>query len=195
MTNASNDEDHAEHLPGRPSRRRSLPIKWMVAITALLGVGVLAAGCGGSSDPGATGSASGSSSGGQAAQGVAYTTCMRSHGVSNFPDPTLGPGGGLTFQGSFDQNSPTYQAAAQACRSLKPGGSQAPMVSAQRLAAEVKWAQCLRTHGVPNFPDPNAQGAFDSSRFDPTSSVFQTASQACQSLQPTGAVGAVPGPG
>jgi hypothetical protein len=192
MTNASNHEDHAEHLPGRPSRHRSPPIKWMVAIMALLGVGVLAAGCGGSSDPG---SASGSSSGGQAAQGVAYTTCMRSHGVSNFPDPTLGPGGGMTFQGSFDQNSPPYQAAAQTCRSLKPGGSQAPTVSAQKLAAEVKWAQCLRTHGVPNFPDPNAQGAFDSSRFDPTSSAFQSASQGCRSLQPTGSVGAVPGPG
>jgi hypothetical protein len=195
MTNASTHEVQAEHLPGRPSRHRSLPIKWMVAITALLGVGVLAAGCGGSSDPGANGSSSTSSSGGQAAQGVAYTTCMRSHGVSNFPDPSLGQGGGVTFQGSFDQSRPTYQAAAQACRSQKPGGSQAPTVSAPKLAAEVKWAQCLRTHGVPNFPDPNAQGAFDSSRFDPTSSVFQTASQACQSLQPTGAVSAVPGPG
>jgi hypothetical protein len=189
MTNASNHEDHAEHLPGRPSRHRSLPIKWMVAITALLGFGFLAAGCGGSSVPGAT------SSSGQAAEGVAYTTCMRSHGVSKFPDPTLGSGSGLTFQGSFDQNSPTYQAASQACRSLKPGGSQSPTVSAQKLAAEVMWAQCLRTHGVPNFPDPNAQGAFDSSKFDPTSSAFQSASQACQSLQPTGSVGAVPGPG
>jgi|HubBroStandDraft_2_1064218.scaffolds.fasta_scaffold248449_2 hypothetical protein len=189
MTNASMLEDRAEQLPARPGRRRSLPMKWMVAITALLGIGVLTAGCGGSSAPGA----SGSSSGGLAAQGVAYTHCMRSHGVSNFPDPTVS-GGGMTFQGSFDLKSPTYQAAAAACGSLLPGGTQAPPVSAQKLAAEVAWAQCLRTHGVPGFPDPNAQGVFDSAKFDDTSSAFQTASKACQSLQPTGAVGAAPGP-
>ena len=191
MTNASNPEDHAKHLPRWPGWRRSLPMRWTVAITGLVGVGVLAAGCGGSGNPGATGS----SSGGLAGQGVAYTHCMRSHGVSNFPDPTLSSGGGMTFQGSFNLKSPTYLAADQACRSLLPGRAQAPPVSARKLAAEVKWAQCLRTHGVPSFPDPNAQGAIDSSKLDPTSSAFQTASQACQSLQPTGAVSAVPGPG
>jgi len=165
-------------------------MKRTVAISALLGIGVLTAGCGGSSDPGA----SASSSGGAVARALAYTHCMRSHGVSNFPDPTAGSGGGVTFQGSFNLKSPTYQAAAQACASLMPGGTQSPPVSAQKLAAEVTWAQCLRAHGVPNFPDPNAQGVFDSGKFDATSSAFQTASQACQSLQPTGAVGAAPGP-
>jgi hypothetical protein len=192
MTNASNFEDHAEHLSSGPGWRRSLPIKWVVAITALLGVGVLAAACGGSTNPG---SGTGSSSGGLAAQGVAFTRCMRSHGVSNFPDPTLSSGGGVTFQGSFNLKSPTYQAADKACQSLMPSGAQAPPASAQKLAAEVKWAQCIRTHGVPSFPDPNAQGAIDSSEFDPTSSAFQTASRACQSLQPTGAISAVPGHG
>jgi hypothetical protein len=190
MTNASMLEDHAEQVPAWPVRRRSLPMKWMVASTALLGLAVLTAGCGGSSAPGA----SGSSSGGLAAQAVAYTHCMRSHGVSNFPDPTVGSGGGVTFQGSFDLKSPTYQAAAAACGSLMPGGTQAPPLSAQKLTSEVTWAQCMRTHGVPNFPDPNAQGVFDSGKFDPASFAFQTASQACQSLQPTGAIGAAPGP-
>ncbi len=193
MTNTPSLENHAEHLHGRPRWRRLLAIKWMVAITALLGVGVLAAGCGGSSNPAATGSASTTSSGGQVAQGVAYTRCMRSHGVSNFPDPTLDSGGGVTFQGTFNQKSPTYQAADQACGSLKPGGVQPSQVSAQKLAAEVKWARCMRTHGVPSFPDPNAQGAFDSAKFDSSSSAFQTANQSCQSLQPSGSVEAVPG--
>ena len=165
-------------------------MKGMVAITALLGIGVLTAGCGGSSDP----DASGSSSGGAVARALAYTHCMRSHGVSNFPDPTAGSDGGVTFQGSFNLKSPTYQAAAQACASLLPGGTQDPPVPAQKLAAEVTWAQCLRTHGVPDFPDPNAEGVFDSGKFDPSSSAFQTASQACRSLQPTGAIGAAPGP-
>jgi hypothetical protein len=195
MTNAFNLEDHAKHLPRGSGWRRSFPIKWLVAITALLGVGLLAAACGNSGDPTSKGSSSTSSSGGQVAQGVAYTSCMRSHGVSNFPDPTLSSGGGVTFQGSFNQNSPTYQSADQACRSLRPGGQQAPQVSSRKLTGEVKWAQCMRSHGVPSFPDPNAQGAIDSGKFDPNSSAFQTASQACQSLQPTGAISAVPGPG
>jgi hypothetical protein len=62
-------------------------------------------------------------------------------------------------------------------------------------AAELQWARCLRTHGVPGFPDPNRSGAFDSSRFDDTSPAFQAAAKACASQQPAGAVEAVPGRG
>ena len=112
MTNASKLEDHAEQLPARPGRRRSLPMKRTVAITALLGVAVLTVGCGGSGAP----NASGSPSGGAVARALAYTHCMRSHGVSNFPDPTAGSGGGVTFQGSFDLKSLTYR------RRLRPAG-------------------------------------------------------------------------
>ena len=59
--------------------------------------------------------------------------------------------------------------------------------------AGIKFADCMRSHGVPSFPDPNSHGAFDSANFDPTSPAFQTASKACLSLQPTGPVSAVPG--
>jgi hypothetical protein len=192
MTNASDGYAHAEHPPRGPAWPRLLPIKWMVTIAALLGVGILAAGCGGSS---AAGSGSTTSSAGLAGQGVAYSRCMRSHGVSDFPDPTTLQGGGVGFQVNLNQNSPTYQAAAKACQSLMPGAVQRATVSAHQLAAELKWAQCIRSHGVPAFPDPNAQGEFDSGQYDPSSSAFQTASQACKSSQPTGAVGAVPGSG
>lgn len=60
-------------------------------------------------------------------------------------------------------------------------------------AAEVEWARCLRTHGVPSFPDPDRRGAFDSSKFDDRSPAFQAASKACAAQQPAGAVVAVPG--
>jgi hypothetical protein len=47
---------------------------------------------------------------------------MRSHGEPNFPDPKTGRGG--TFQISIppgiDPNSPQFQAAQQACRSVSP---------------------------------------------------------------------------
>ena len=60
-------------------------------------------------------------------------------------------------------------------------------------AAEVEWARCLRTHGVPSFPDPDPRGAFDSSKFDDGSPAFQAASKACVTQKPPGAVQAVPG--
>ena len=52
-----------------------------------------------------------------------------------------------------------------------------------------KFAACMRAHGVPNFPDPNSQGAIQigpSSGIDPRSQKFQAASQACRSLLPNG---------
>jgi hypothetical protein len=187
MTNASEHEDNAEHPRRGPGWHPSLSIKSMAVITGFLSIGVLATGCGGSSNPSTAGSSTAVSS------GVAYTNCMRTHGVPDFPDPTASPGGGVGFQVNLNQNSPTYQAAAQTCQSLKPGRNQNPQVPSKKLAVEVRWAQCIRTHGVPTFPDPNAQGAFDSGVFDPTSSAFQAASQDCLSLQPTGSVAAVPG--
>jgi hypothetical protein len=132
-------------------------------------------------------------------QALAYSRCMRSHHVSDFPDPTPIPGGGVGFQISagpgsdLNHNSPRFEAADQACRSLAPGGEQPPARPAQALAAEVKWAKCMRSHGLPGFPDPNAEGAFDSSRFDDSSPAFQTAGKACKAVEPTGPISAVPG--
>ncbi len=135
------------------------------------------------------------------AGGRVRACCMRSHGVSDFPDPTPSQGGGVAFQitggpgSDLNHENPRFKAAGQACQSLLAGGGQPAPLSAQKIAAEVEWARCMRTHGVPGFPDPNAQGAFDSSRFDDTSPAFQTASRACASVEPTGPVAAVPGHG
>ncbi|HEX4108189.1 MAG TPA: hypothetical protein VHX88_08650 [Solirubrobacteraceae bacterium] len=125
---------------------------------------------------------------------------MRSHGISNFPDPTTPAGGGVTFQidagrgSDLSQRSPAFQAADRACRSLLAAGRAAPPVSGPQLAQEVKWARCLRSHGLPGFPDPNGQGAFDSAGFDPESPRFAAASAVCRAEQPSGAISAAPGP-
>ena len=123
----------------------------------------------------------------------AYAICMRSHGIPDFPDPTTSPGGGVSFQinggpgSDLNHYNPSFMAADKACRGLLPGAGQAPApLSAQRIAAEVSWARCMRSHGLPGFPDPNSQGAFDSSKFDENSPAFQPASNACKSQQPTG---------
>jgi hypothetical protein len=159
----------------------------------LLGLALLAAGCGGAKGPGLGGSGS------TKARFVAYASCMRSHGISDFPDPTTPPGGGISFsiQGGpgsdLSPTNPIFKQANQGCRALLPSGQQAPTQTSPKLVAEVRWARCLRLHGVPSFPDPNRQGAFDSAKFTDHSPAFTAASEACQSLQPTGPVSAVPG--
>jgi hypothetical protein len=169
-------------------RRTAATIATLIALTSL------AVGCG-SNGPGIAGSGS------TKAQLVAYARCMRSHGVSDFPDPTTVPGGGFAFQmnagrgSDLNHNDPTFTAANQACRALEPGGQRSMPPPSANIAAELRWARCLRSHGVPSFPDPNSQGAFDSSKFDDGSPAFQSASTACKSVQPTGPVSAVPGSG
>jgi hypothetical protein len=56
-------------------------------------------------------------------QALKFAGCMRSHGVPNFPDPSVAQGGvavGFRMSG-VDQNSPQFQAAVQACRKFEPG--------------------------------------------------------------------------
>jgi len=95
----------------------------------------------------------------------------------------------------LNHNNPRFKAAEEACQSLSPGGEQSPPPPSQKIAAEVKWALCMRSHGLPSFPDPNAEGAFDSSRFNDSSLAFRTASKTCEALGPTGPISAVPGHG
>ena len=186
---------------GRGPLQWSRPqLRWTLTLSAaLVGLVLIAAGCGGSKSPGAAGGTAGTSAGsssGVLAEFEAYASCMRSHGIHDFPDPTTSPGGGVAFQinggpgSDLDRNNPRFQAANQACQSLEPGRGQAPSLSAGKIAAEVKWAECMRGHGLPTFPDPDPQGAFDSSKFNENTPAFQSASNACQSLMKS--VGAIP---
>jgi hypothetical protein len=82
---------------------------------------------------------------------------MRSHGVSDYPDPTTSGGGAsISVHGGpgsdLNRNNPTYKAADQACRSLEPGGVQAP--TAHDTPQMLHVSQCMRQHGVTGFPDP-----------------------------------------
>jgi hypothetical protein len=79
-----------------------------------------------------------------------------------------------------DVNSPQFQAAAGACRSQNPAGAApTPAQQAQQLAAQLKYAQCMRSHGVSNFPDPTSQGSQGSQGVDVNSPPVIAANKAC----------------
>ena len=165
---------------------------------ALAVAGVLVAGCsGGSGDPGvagvssATASPSPSATVSGEAEALQYAACMRSHGVPDFPDPTVQNGSvgfSITAGDGVDQNSPQYQSARQACSSLRGGGT--ANSGSGNLAKELKFAQCMRSHGVPDFPDPNKNGGFSgTSTVNPSSPTFQKAQSTCMQLSGLGGPG------
>ncbi|MHB1571966.1 MAG: hypothetical protein ACYC0H_22545 [Solirubrobacteraceae bacterium] len=121
---------------------------------------------------------------------VTFSQCMRSHGATGFPDPTIGSNGlpSWTLNASENTQAPAYLAARKSCKKDLP--SLAPRTLAQKAAAHaaaLKYAACMRSNGVPDFPDPNAQGqiqinAAGASGLDPSSPQFQKAQTACKSL-------------
>lgn len=175
------------HDEGRSSRR--FPAQRQAArVTALLAVAALAAGCSsGSSGPGVASVGSPASSaraaGTQKPSSLAYAKCMIGHGIQNFPEPDAN-GQLQVTQGQQmpDYNSPQFQSAAKACNSLNPAGvAQSPAQQAQYQAALVKYAKCMRSHGVSDFPDPASNGTFDLGGINVESSQVEQANSACQS--------------
>lgn len=85
---------------------------------------------------------------------LAFSECMRGHGVTNFPDPN--PGGGINIPASSGINpgSPAFQAAQNTCRKQLPGGGPPAHASEQQKQQLFATSQCMRDHGVSGFPDP-----------------------------------------
>ncbi len=118
-----------------------------------------------------------------------FASCMRSHGVSDFPDPTAGHLAPVT---GVESNSPAFQSAVQACRSHIPdAGSLSPAQTAKAKSQALAMSRCMRSHGVPNFPDPKIQvGPYGGVAFsvdlgagvDPNSPAFQAAQKDCGSI-------------
>jgi hypothetical protein len=198
-----------------------------LSVAMLASAALLVAGCdGGSSSPGVAhlsssapggssanaggGSSTPESSAGTQQKMVAYAQCMRTHGVPEFPEPTEGrllihTGNHNGHVTGVDPRSSRFQAAQKACGKLLPnGGAPTSAQVAKMQESALKLSQCMRTHGVPNFPDPIVSGggirlslkAGGANGIDPESPRFRAAQKACQSLAPGGKDGpGPPGPG
>jgi hypothetical protein len=128
-----------------------------------------------------------------------YAACMRDHGVSGFPDPSTTEtpssfgidGYNFDLPSTIDTQSPAYESADKTCQSvLASATSSAGLprgVVAKARQAGLAHAECMREHGVPNFPDPTVAGnghSITSSSggggINPQSPAFQRAEKLCQ---------------
>ncbi|HEY2593574.1 MAG TPA: hypothetical protein VGK33_06715, partial [Chloroflexota bacterium] len=107
----------------------SLTARAAAAIIAVGGLALLVCGCGGGASSSTTSAASAQANG-----ALAFSRCMRSHGVSSFPDPNS--------SGQIPKDkviplarSPQFRVAEGACQHLLPNASAPTVTHAQVQAA------------------------------------------------------------
>jgi hypothetical protein len=165
------------------SRRR-----WLPAGLAVISIAALIGACGSSAPANSGGGDSPVAKAGKAAK---FASCMRTHGVTQFPDPPAS--GNFTIDeiangSSLDTSSPAFTQALGACKALEPSGFTGSKRSTQQQSAALRFAQCIRAHGVSDFPDPiNGQPLVDTNRIPSTQdpggmSALKAAMQACSDL-------------
>ena len=126
---------------------------------------------------------------------------MRAHGVSNYPDPTTSPGGGVELSigssSGVNTEAPAFQSAQTSCKHLLPGGGPGSgPPSPEAMAHMLQVSECMRAHGISGFPDPTTKlpshpsdyrGVMDHNgavlaipnSIDPQSPAFEQAAAAC----------------
>ena len=137
--------------PPSPRRARA------AAVTAVVAAAFVAAAC--SNSPSTAGSGHSGSTGASAisASAVRYTSCMRSHGVPDYPYPNSAgqlPKITPVNEAQLGVSESRFEAARTACQALWPYQGPTPTQRRQELAAGLTFARCMRSHGVPNWPDP-----------------------------------------
>jgi hypothetical protein len=157
---------------------------------ALIAVVPMISACG-SKAPAATGTGSTGNTETNLEQAVKFSQCMRSNGVIDFPDPNAT--GQFTIDAiangsGVDTSSPAFEQAISACQVLEPPGFTGGTRSAQQQEAGLKFAQCIRENGVPDFPDPTPDGPLiDTNRIPSAAtsggmSILNAAMQKCRSF-------------
>jgi hypothetical protein len=149
---------------------------------------LLLAGC---SASGGSAGATTTTSAQQAAAAVwrELVACARAYGMPNLADPQIDSNGRASFPDGTPEPPASVRRACQSIYDRLPasarGDEERPPADLQAL---LRFARCMREHGVADFPDPDAEGNFrappGSSSPGPNSPSFQRALQACQQLDP-----------
>ena len=178
-----NDSGMNDNTSGRDRTRRPPPRRAGVLAAAAAGIALLAAACSGGSPAAGLGIH-------QTAyqRELGYAECMRAHGLPGFPDPQSDGTFNQTRATRGDFHGPRFLSANKACAHLE-GPGMTPAQFQQDVSQALKFAACMRAHGITNFQaivghggqiGVGAQGA------DPNSPQFQSAQRACRRFQPGG---------
>ena len=146
--------------PAWPAWRRAT--RTAAGIIAVAGLALLAA-C--SSNPSATGSSGAPNAGGpsgsqsaNAQKALAFSRCVRSRGVPNYPDPSSSGEIPKETDQQLGVSSSQLQVALNACQHLLPNTGNIddnPAALNQWWSQMQHFAQCMHAHGVPNWPGPS----------------------------------------
>jgi hypothetical protein len=163
-------------------------------LVALALVALVGAGCG-SNEPSATGTASSSGTAGTTTtatktkltaqeKAVKFAECIRAHGVPHFPDPDAHG----EFNFGADVTPAVFTKAVNACKALKPPGALSGKRTPKQQSASLRFAQCMRDHGVKDFPDPvNGEPVIDTYKIPSSNTpggmtILNAARQKCSAI-------------
>jgi hypothetical protein len=117
-------------------------------------------------------------------QALQFAQCIRENGVPDFPDPDAS---GRFSEGDHDPDDPALRAAQEKCRDLAPGGEHQNTGDPAFVEQMRQFSQCMRDNGLPDFPDPDADGRLRGRphelQGDPQ---FQAARETCREKLPGG---------
>ena len=182
--------------------KRTLRPLGVLAMIAL--ISVIGAGCGSIASSGTgTASSSGTTSGARTAssstgttssgankqltardQAVKFAECIRAHGVSDFPDPNAKN----DFEYGVSVTPAVWKQATTACKDLQPPGTLSSKRTPKQQSASLRFAQCIRDHGVKDFPDPvNGEPLIDTYKIPSSNkpggmTILNAATQKCGSV-------------
>jgi len=160
-------------------------------LTGLALIALIATGCG--ETP--TGTVAATETAAAKSKAVRFSECMRRSGVSEFPDPE--PSGELTIDGvlngsGLDSESAAWKQAISACKDLQPSGFTGRKATPKEQDQRLLFAQCIREHGVTDFPDPAPGDPLVDTNKIPSSNraggmdVLNAAMQQCSDVLPDG---------
>lgn len=177
-------------------------------IATAAAIAMLVAACSGSATSAGFGGSSNAGGSSSSSSAVGYSHCMRSHGVPTFPDPDSSGQLPKADPHQLGVSPSKLEAARRGCQHLLPntGGainagsvqqcmmaSDCPQALVQHLLNEERrFALCMRSHGMPNWPDPiiDSQGrpvfaiSISQDGFSPYSPPIWAKADACSHLMP-----------
>ena len=178
-----------------PARAYNCGMKRTLPIIVAAGLAIIVCGCGGGGGSSSAATAATAAASAPQSGALAFSTCMRSHGLPSFPDP--GTDGTIPKTQVVPlASSPRFPVAQKACQHLLPQTGAPTDTHAEveaALSGMVRFATCMRSRGVQNWPDPTVDSShpgdprpvFDlRSAVDPTAPRITADVDACEHLMP-----------